>query len=298
MNHQNIEAFRDAEKRLWGHYGVEPVERYVRLQGLGIQVRVLEVGQGEPVLFLHGSPNAGSKWAPLAAKLADFRCLVLDRPGCGLSEPVDYRRTDLRSLASDLFCQTLDALGLPRVHLVASSLGGALGFYATHADPQRVIHLVQEGCPAFVKGFRLPFYNLAGTVASLVTGRSGNSRAAFRQMGHSQAMDQGRFESEVLTWRDALLKYTGTVRNENQLNLHLASKMSSYTYDQEFVGQIHVPTLYLWGEDDPFGSTEIGQNLAAAQPNARFQSFPASGHLPWLDDTASHAQLIRDFLRS
>lgn len=70
---QTLERYRNAEKRLWRHYGVSPTEQFVYLPKLNIQVRVLEIGQGEPVLFVHGSPNAGSKWAPLAAKLTNLR---------------------------------------------------------------------------------------------------------------------------------------------------------------------------------------------------------------------------------
>ncbi len=40
------------------------------------------------MLFLHGGPGAaGSAWAPLAAKLPNHRCLLVDRPGTGLSDP-------------------------------------------------------------------------------------------------------------------------------------------------------------------------------------------------------------------
>ena len=89
-----------------------------------------------------------------------FRCLVLDRPGCGLSDAVDYQEIDLRSFFTNLICQVLDHLHLPQVSIVASSLGGMLAFYFAQDQPARVVRLVQEGCPAFVQGFRVPPYNL------------------------------------------------------------------------------------------------------------------------------------------
>ncbi|HUM71873.1 MAG TPA: alpha/beta hydrolase, partial [Chloroflexota bacterium] len=267
------------------------------LPGLNIQVRVLEVGQGEPVLFVHGSPNAGSKWAPLAAKLLDFHCLILDRPGCGLSEPVNYQGIYLRAFGVDLWGQTLDGLNLPQASVVASSLGGALAFYFTQARPERVRRLVQAGCPAFVQGFRVPFYNVVSSALSMFLGMTPSSAAAFRHLGHAAAMDRGQFASEVLVWRDALLKYTETARHENGLSRHMMSRFKAYSYDAAFLRQITPATLYLWGEDDPFGGVEIGKRCAAAQPEAVWQSFPASGHLPWLDDPDTHAGLIRAFLQ-
>lgn len=293
---QNLELYRTVEKRLWHHYGMTPIEQFVYLPKFNIRVRVLEIGQGEPVLFVHGSPNAGSKWAPLAAKLTHFRCLILDRPGCGLSDPIDYKNIDLRTFGVDLLGQTLDGLHLPKAAVVASSLGGALAFYFTQAHPQRVVRLIQEGCPAFVPGFHIPLYNVAGSVMSLLLGSTPPSRASFRHLGHAASIDGGRFESEVLVWRDALLKYTDTMRHENSLNRNVTNRLRDYKYGKEFLRQIEPATLYLWGAADPFGGVEIGEQCAAAQPNATLKTFPGSGHLPWLDDPETHARLVSSFL--
>lgn len=298
MNPSDLENYRAAEKRLWDHYGIAPVEHFIHLPKLKNQVRVLEIGQGEPVLFVHGSPNAGPKWTPLVAKLTDFRCLVLDRPGCGLSEAVDYKDRNLRAFGVDLLDQTLDSLGLPRVNMVASSLGGTLAFYFTQAHPERVMRLVQEGCPAFAQGFHVPLYNIIGSVISLLFGKVSSSRAAFRHLGHAASIDRGQFEFEVLVWRDALLKYTATRRHEDDLSRRMASRSREYIYGADFLAQVTPPTLYLWGEDDPFGGIELGKRLAAAQPAATFQSFSEAGHLPWLDDPETHARLIRSFLQN
>jgi pimeloyl-ACP methyl ester carboxylesterase len=297
MSAQDIERYRVAEQRLWDHYGVTPTEHFIHLDKFNIKVRVLEIGTGEPVLFVHGSPNAGSKWAPLAARLTDFRCLILDRPGCGLSDPVDYSSIDLRTFGADLLGLTLDGLGLPRASVVASSLGGALAFYFTQASPERVVRLVQEGCPAFVQGFRVPLYNIAWSVMSMIFGAAPPSQSAFRKIGHAASIDRGRFESEVLVWRDALLELTDTTRHENSLNRNITSRLKGYRYGAEFLQQITPPTLYLWGEDDPFGGVTIGKMSAAAQPDATLKSFPSAGHLPWLDDPKTHAHLVRAFLR-
>jgi pimeloyl-ACP methyl ester carboxylesterase len=297
MNSQDVDHYRAAENRLWDHYGARPVEHFFPVLPGGGKVRVLEVGQGEPVLFLHGSPNAGSKWAPLAARLTGFRCLILDRPGCGLSDPLDYADHDLRVLLTDPICRVLDALDLPQVKVVASSLGGWLALHFAQANPARVTRLVLEGCPAFIKGFRMPIYNLYGTLVGLVGGRPGPSLPAFRHMGHAAAIDAGKFELEVLTWRDALLRYTDTARNENALNRHLTTRMGKYTYDETLLRRLPMPTLYLWGESDPFGGAELGRRMASAQPDARITTFPASGHLPWLDDVETHVRMVEEFLK-
>jgi pimeloyl-ACP methyl ester carboxylesterase len=82
-----IDRYRNSEHRLWESVGVQPRERRARLR-TGAMIRVQETGDGPPVLLIHGAANAGTSWMSLMAKLPDFRCIALDRPGCGLSDPI------------------------------------------------------------------------------------------------------------------------------------------------------------------------------------------------------------------
>jgi len=102
MDGQRTERYRQAERVLWSHYGAAPRERFLDLAKPAVRVRVQEVGEGSLLLFIHGGPNAGSTWAPLAARLSDFRCILLDRPGSGLSEVLDLRVSSPRSLLVDM----------------------------------------------------------------------------------------------------------------------------------------------------------------------------------------------------
>jgi hypothetical protein len=59
--------YRQAERTLWDAVGVTPEDRTVHLAGLGTDVRVQEVGDGPPVLFVHGGPTPappGRRWRP------------------------------------------------------------------------------------------------------------------------------------------------------------------------------------------------------------------------------------------
>ena len=49
---------------------------------------VQEVGEGPPILFVHGASNGGASRASLIARLEGFHCVALDRPGCGVSDSV------------------------------------------------------------------------------------------------------------------------------------------------------------------------------------------------------------------
>jgi hypothetical protein len=92
----DVAAYRDAEATFWSSFGRRPsAEHHVRLPTTGTTVRVQEVGEGPPVLFLHGGPNTGSTWVPLVAHLDGLRCLLVDRPGTGLSAPYPITASNL-----------------------------------------------------------------------------------------------------------------------------------------------------------------------------------------------------------
>ena len=136
-----------------------PVERTIHLERIDVDVRIQEVGQGPPVLFIHGVATSGVSWAGLAARAAGFRCLILDRPGTGLSSPLG-RPVDpetLAEMADVLVADVLDALDLPAAHLVASSFGGYMASRSAAATPERVQRMVQFSWPVGAPTRTLPF---------------------------------------------------------------------------------------------------------------------------------------------
>ena len=77
--------YRRAEAALFQAAGIDPTERWVDLPTIGTSARLLEHGVGEPALFIPGGPNAAATFAEAGAHTSGLRCLLLDRPGTGLS---------------------------------------------------------------------------------------------------------------------------------------------------------------------------------------------------------------------
>jgi hypothetical protein len=126
-----VGRYQGAEAALWGHYGLEPKERFIDLDSPAIRLRALEVGSGEPVLFVHGTVGPG-RWASLIRELPDFRCLVLERPGWGLSEAVDFSKYEYKTVVADLLRGVLDVLGVDRAHVVEGRSGTSGPFVWPH----------------------------------------------------------------------------------------------------------------------------------------------------------------------
>ena len=128
-----------AEARLYDILGLQTSSRRVALQEAPVeQARVLEVGEGAPLLFVHGAGMTAAVWAPLLAHLPGRRSICVDLPGCGLTDPFDYRGVDLREHARTFLPALLDALGLDAVAVVANSLGATYSLYLAAAHPARI----------------------------------------------------------------------------------------------------------------------------------------------------------------
>jgi pimeloyl-ACP methyl ester carboxylesterase len=89
------------------------------------ETQVLELGDGPPLLLVHGGGDAAFEWVPILEPLGRrHRVLAVDRPGHGLADPYDYRGVQLLPHAATFLREILDALELDRVDVAANSMGG------------------------------------------------------------------------------------------------------------------------------------------------------------------------------
>ena len=123
--------------------GLDAEPRIVRARA---DIAVWEEGAGDPVLVLHGFPDAPVGMRPLVSRLAaaGFRCIVPALPGYAPSEPVDVYAS---ALVADDMLAVLDGYGLDRAPVVGHDWGGcvALDLGAAHAD--RVTRVVSLAIP-------------------------------------------------------------------------------------------------------------------------------------------------------
>ncbi|MGJ3254579.1 MAG: alpha/beta fold hydrolase [Elainellaceae cyanobacterium] len=82
-----------------------------------------EVGQGDTLIFLHGTWTDGSQWVPVIQSLSQFyHCIALDLLGFGESEWT--KRHYSIALEVECLAEFIDALKLRDVYLVGHSIGG------------------------------------------------------------------------------------------------------------------------------------------------------------------------------
>ena len=301
--------YREAERHLWEWVGATPTEQRLRLERTNVTVRVQEVGDGPPVLFVHGASISGSSWATLAGCLTGFRCILLDRPGTGLSDPLDTPLTPdtLPGIGDSLVVDVLDALGLQSAHLVATSFGGYFALRAAAAHPDRVGRMVQFSWPVGAPISRMPMLMrmtavpLAGRLVAMLPPSERMIRMGFRQIGHAESLKSGRISQEIIDWFLALQRHTDTTRQESRLTRGLLSLRHGIDdrilLSDRFLSTIRTPTRFIWGERDPFGGEETARRLVDQMPNAEYEIFRGAGHAPWLDDLDRAARSTTAFLQ-
>jgi 4,5:9,10-diseco-3-hydroxy-5,9,17-trioxoandrosta-1(10),2-diene-4-oate hydrolase len=268
------------------------------------ETQLFEIGDGPPLLYVHGGLGGAYEVVPILAALAEnHRVLAVDRPGHGLADSFDYRGVDLLNHARTFLGDILDALELPSVDVMANSLGGLWAVVFAIDAPSRVSRLLLVGAPVGLKrqvprqllplGLPLIGQKLGRYVFSNAT-RDG-SRKFWGQVivKHPERVD------------DLVLDYdVANMRRNVESMLGLVSRIASARrlgYRRELVlgerwRDLTTPTLLIWGEFDAFGSPEEGQALVAKNPNLRLVRIAGAGHNLWFDDPESVVAEIERFL--
>jgi haloalkane dehalogenase len=106
-----------------------------RLVVAGLETFVLDHGQGEAVVCLHGVPASSFLYRKMIDELAarGLRGIAFDLPGLGLADrppDFDYSWTGLGRFAAAV----VDALGLDHCHLVVHDIGAPVGFELIWSD--------------------------------------------------------------------------------------------------------------------------------------------------------------------
>jgi pimeloyl-ACP methyl ester carboxylesterase len=298
------DRYRQTEAALWRHHGIDPRERFVQLRAPDCRLRVLDVGAGEPLLFVHGTIGPGG-WPSLVQTLPGYRCLLLDRPGWGGSDPVDFGRQPYATAVADIVRGLLDTLDVDSATLVGGSIGNVWAVRAAERHPERVRRVVmfggsplvpQVGVPGFVRLIASP----VGALMVRLPMSPERVRGILTDSGHGPAVADGRLPEQFVQWR-ASASQTGAMRHERDM-VRAIVRGSSYrpglTFTDAELSAIRTPALCVFGTADPTGSVDIWQHVMDTMPDGRLEVVAGAGHLPWFDDIEHVTTALRNFLRS
>lgn len=267
----------------------------------GRLVHVVAAGEGPPVVHLHGTNTSSLSHLMLPGLMPGTRSYLVDRPGCGLSDPDSFRRGHFREYAVEFVGDVLDALGLESMLLVGASGGGTWATWYALANPERVKGLVMLGSVPTLPGGRAPLpLRLAATPGIgdlMVRGVKPGHRMLLKMMASVGEADTivrhpDLLDSIVAGARDPVAAQANLA--ELRALISLRGFRNSLRFSPGDLRRLAVPTLMIWGDRDPFVPLAQARAVAAEIPNARLEVLPG-GHVPQLGHPHRVAALLAEF---
>jgi pimeloyl-ACP methyl ester carboxylesterase len=287
--------------------GASVRSRHVEVDGGG-RVHLLEQGAGPPVVLLHGTGNPAGFLLPLLHELHGVRAIAPDRPGVGLSDPVDLPADRYRETAVAWLDRLLDTLELDATTLLGHSGGGVWALWYALAHPDRVTRLAVIGVPALPRT-RCPLpIRLVGTpgLGRLLSRLAPPSRKSVLRLASAVgekatlAHQPDLVDLLVAAGRDPITDRAAKAEFSTLISPFALLTPSGFRrrarVRPDELRQLAMPTLVLWGEQDPVGSIPVARAVTELIPDARLEVLP-TGHGPWLGQPTRTAAAVTDFAR-
>jgi pimeloyl-ACP methyl ester carboxylesterase len=264
----------------------------------GAPVNVIDIGEGDPIVFIHGLSGAWVNWLENIPHFArDHRVIAMDLPGFGHS-PMPTEKISISGYGR-IVDELLDTLGIDRAVIVGNSMGGFIGAEVALAFSTRVEKLVlvsaaglsiehQRNEPVLRALERLD--NLlvftggwAATRSETLTRRPRMRRNIMRLVAHrAEALPAPLIAEQVkgsgkpgfVPAMDALTDYP--IRDR--------------------LGEISCPVLVVWGEKDMLVPVRDAYEFGRLIPHARVVVWPKTGHVAMLERPAAFNALVDEFI--
>jgi pimeloyl-ACP methyl ester carboxylesterase len=245
-------------------------------------------GAGTPLVLLHAFPLDGRMWAPQVEALAgSYQVIVPDLRGFGAARDQAAEEAGMDLLADDL-ARLLDDRGLDRVVLGGLAFGGyvALAFMRRHAE--RASGLVLLDTKATADGDQAREDRLTMAERVLAEGSGFVPEVMLPKL----LGETSREHRPELVARVAEL-----IREQTPEAIAGAQRgMAARSATTDVLASIKVPTLVMTGEEDSVTGPEVGRDLAAGIPGARFLLVEEAGHLASLEQPEIVNEALLDFL--
>lgn len=229
-----------------------------------------------PTLYLHGVPSSSTDWA---AFLRRGGGLAPDLPGFGRSGKPAYLQYTIAEYAGFIE-RFLDMLGVARVRMLVHDWG-AVGLAFAQAHPERVERLVVCNAVPLLPGYewhrtaRMWRTPLLGEIAMGAT-----TRRVLRRSTREANVAPGPLPEE---WIDSVMSHFDQGTQRAILRLYRSSPSDVLAQAGKQLGLLQMPSLVLWGMQDPYIPPSFASAYAQALPNSELVELADAGHWCWFD---------------
>ncbi|MGZ4522318.1 MAG: alpha/beta fold hydrolase [Mycobacteriaceae bacterium] len=263
-------------------------------------LRYHEAGDGPPLLLLHGSGPGVTGWRNYRGVLGTFaehfRCLVLEFPGFGVSDPGEHNPM---MMAYGSIGRILDGLGLGAVDMIGNSMGGIVAANVAINEPGRVHKLVTIGgmgknilSPGPGEGIKL-----------LMEFTDNPTREGLVRWLHSMVYDPAVVTEELIEERWALAIEPKTLEIARRMYGSKAfaatAAAAAASNAAPYWAQLHkiqAPTMLTWGRDDRVSPVDMAMLPMRTIPHAELHVFPNCGHWAMIEAKAAWESAVLAFL--
>jgi pimeloyl-ACP methyl ester carboxylesterase len=249
---------------------------------------VVEEGDGQPVLFLHGNPDSADLWSGVIERLkGKYRCIAIDLPGFGRSEaPASFDAT-LESEAR-FVDDLVAALGIiVPLDIVGHDFGGHFALAWAISHPEKVGRAVVSNTSFFAdykwhRVGRLLRMPVVGELAMAATNEGALVRN-IRSAAPNLSVEQVKHTYSLYT----------PAAKKMALRLYRAADPEVFKAWEEGLRSLSekVPLMVLWGDKDPFVAPSYADRFGATEVH----HFPEYSHWLPAEAPAEVAQKLDEF---
>lgn len=248
-----------------------------------------QVGNGSPILLLHGLFADKEQWNSILCQLSEggYRAIAPDLPGYGASQGFDVVNYALDNQVK-LLQEFVKGLGIDRLDIAGSSMGGAIATLYTQRYPRQIRSLAFIGSPLGVIEWAKPV-----------------REAIYQGINPFIPITTDQFDLEI-----SLLFVTppqipdavkvAKVKDYVDRNRHYQQVWDIVNlYDQVLCQNppIQVPTLIIWGEADKIYDIQGAEKLQRCIPRSQLLKLPQAGHLLLMENADAAASAYLRFLK-
>jgi pimeloyl-ACP methyl ester carboxylesterase len=243
----------------------------------GVRLYYEEAGTGTPIVFVHefADDHRGYE-AQIRYFARRYRCITYNARGYPPSEVPDDPARYSQDRARDDIRDVLDALAMPKAHIVGISMGGFATLHFGLAYPERALSLVVAGCGYGAEpGKRQQFLDETTKTAALIEGAGMKVASQTYAIGPARVQFQNK---DPRGWAEfaARLAEHSTLGSANTMRGVQARRPSLWDLRNR-MGNLEVPILIMTGdEDEP--CLEPSLLMKRTIPTAALMIFPNTGH--------------------
>jgi pimeloyl-ACP methyl ester carboxylesterase len=250
----------------------------------GLEIAYERVGEGPPLVFVHGAAEDGRVWQPQLAALADeFTVVAWDEPGAGRSSdvPGDFALADYAYCLAAL----IGALDLGPAHVAGLSWGGTVAQELYRRHPELVATLLLVDTYAGWKG-SLPEEEVRVRVEGV---RQMLAAADHLFDPTLPGLFAGDPPAEFVPLLEAM---AADVRPDS---MRTALLVMAEADQRDLLPGIAIPTLLIWGELDVRSPLDMARQFEAAIPHTELVVIPGAGHVSNLERPDAFNEAVREF---